>query len=400
MAASVMARGRLPLWATVLLLATLSPDSPSSAPPADAAAGVDAALEAAQGDGPVPSPLPRGSTEGDRLEGIWMDPEKVASLPREGPAWRNLQEQAESPCPPPNLSDRDSTANTCVMAKALVYARTGRADVRAGVVDALAHLAASDGYRGRALALGRNLAAYALAADLVGIPEDFPALDALLRNRFRELREVETPGAASDLVDCHERRPNNWGTHCGASRAAVAAYLGDRQEMRRVARVFRGWLGDRSSYAGFTFGGPYGERDHSWECDPERPVGINPKGCTRQGHNIDGVLPDDQRRGGPFTWPPPRERYVWEALQGALVQAVILHRAGYDPFEWEDRALLRAVRWLHEEADFPADRGNTWQPHVINHHYGTSFPAPTPSRPGKNVGWTDWTHGPLRTTQR
>jgi hypothetical protein len=82
------------------------------------------------------------------------------------------------------------------------------------------------------------------------------------------------------------------------------------------------------------------------------------------------VIPDDQRRGGsfdPLDWPPPAELYVWEALQGALVQAVILHRAGYPAFEWEDRALLRAVRWLHQVVDFPDDRGNTWEPHLVNH---------------------------------
>jgi len=62
---------------------------------------------------------------------------------------------------------------------------------------------------------------------------------------------------------------------------------------------------------------------------------------TKDGHRIDGVLPDDQRRGGSFGWPAPRENYVWEALQGALAQAVILHRAGYDVWNWEDRALLR-----------------------------------------------------------
>ena len=84
---------------------------------------------------------------------------------------------------------------------------------------------------------------------------------------------------------------------------------------------------------------------------------------------------------------------MYEGLQGALAQAVILHRAGYDVWEWQDRALLRAFTWLHEQADFPAQGDDTWQPHVINHFYGTSFPAPVPARPGKNVGWTDWTLG-------
>ena len=49
-------------------------------------------------------------------------------------------------------------------------------------------------------------------------------------------------------------------------------------------------------------------------------------------------------------------------------------------------AFLSAKSFLHEGDD-------TWQPHIVNYYYGTDFPAPTPSRPGKNVGWTDWTHG-------
>jgi len=104
------------------------------------------------------------------------------------------------------------------------------------------------------------------------------------------------------------------------------------------------------------------------------------------------VLPDDQRRASGFVWPPPKENYVWEALQGAVAQAVILHRAGYDVWEWQDQALLRAVRWLHEQCLYPASGDDDWEPHVINYFYGSSFPARIPSHPGKNVGWTDWTH--------
>jgi hypothetical protein len=109
--------------------------------------------------------------------------------------------------------------------------------------------------------------------------------------------------------------------------------------------------------------------------------------------SIDGVLPDDQRRGGGFTWLPPKENYAYEGLQGLLLQAIILQRAGYDVFDWQDKAILRAFRWLHEEADFPAEGDDTWQPHVVNYFYGTTFPAPTPARPGKNFGWTDWVYG-------
>jgi len=312
--------------------------------------------------------------------GVWTTAAELAVLPTTGNAWERLLDAANQPVPAPNLSNQDDASSVIVMAKGLVYARLGEERYRGEVIAAcMAVMGTEDG--GLTLALGRELAAYVIAADLVGLPE---AEDA----RFRAwLRTVLTkPLSGRTLVSTHEDRPNNWGAHAGASRAAVAVYLGDRTELERTALVFRGHLGDRASYAGFAFGAL------DWQADPTRPVGINPKGATIFGHSVDGVLPDDQRRSGPFAWPPPKENYVYEGLQGALATAVILHRFGYDVWNWEDQALLRAFRWLHEVADFPAVGDDTWQPHLINHYYGTSFPAPIPTQPGKNVGWTDWTH--------
>jgi len=350
----------------------------------------------AKGNGPRgdASNRARGTTEPSPILGIWIEAASLKALPTSGTAWENLRSVADERCPRFNLSDQDNANNTCIMAKALVHARTGSSVHRDEVVGALRDLARMGRYNGRALALGRNLGAYAIAADLVGLSTFDPALDKAVRAKFRELLTTPTDGAASSLVDCHERRPNNWGTHCGGARAAVAAYLQDEEELSRTARVFRGFVGE-GSYDAFEFGGNRSRLDRSWECYEERPVGINPKGCRKDGRNLDGVIPDDQRRGGRFNarrWPPTKELYVWEALQGLLMQAVVLDQAGLPAFEWGDRAILRAVTWLHEVADFRADRANTWQPRIVNHYYGTSFPAPRDPRPGKNVGWTDWTH--------
>lgn len=109
-------------------------------------------------------------------------------------------------------------------------------------------------------------------------------------------------------------------------------------------------------------------------------------------HSVDDVLPDDQRRGGGFSWPPPKENYVHEALQGALLQAMLLERAGYEPWEWSDRALLRAYEWLHREAHFPAVGDDCWKIHVENRVYGADFPTQVTTRAGKNVGFTEWTY--------
>lgn len=317
-------------------------------------------------------------------KGIWIDRQHLKSLPIEGPAWERLLVDAARSTDAPNLSNQDDMTNVWVFAKALAYVRTGEPRYRDEVIAAcMAAMGTEEG--GESLALGRELIAYVLAADLVGLPADEDAqfrawLVTVLDKTMSEGRTLRTTNA---------QRPNNWGTHAGASRLAAAAYLGNADEIAQVAAIFKGWLGDRASYAGFK----YGALD--WQADPNNPVGINPKGSMRDGHSIDGVLPDEQRRAGGFTWPPPQENYVYEGLQGALAQAVILQRAGYPAFDWQDQALLRAFQWLHEQADYPSEGDDSWQSYLINVVHRTDFPVVVPSRPGKNVGYTDWTHAPL-----
>ncbi|QDV07108.1 Alginate lyase [Planctomycetes bacterium Poly30] len=312
--------------------------------------------------------------------GIWIDREELAELPASGPAWRQVLEVASASTEKPNLSDQEDPANTRALAKALVFVRTGKKRYRDEVV-AACEAAMGTEKGGNTLALGRNLGGFVLAADLVGLP---PELDGRFKEWLRGVVLEKLDGRT--IRSTHEDRPNNWGTHAGASRIAAALYLGDREELDRAAAVFRGWLGDRDAYAGFKY------RALDWQADPKKPVGINAAGSRLEGHSVDGVLPDDQRRGGGFSWPPPKENYVYEALQGALVQAMLLERAGFDPWSWSDRALLRAYRWLHDEADYPATGDDVWQIHVVNRVYGTDFPAAETARAGKNVGFTAWTH--------
>jgi hypothetical protein len=319
--------------------------------------------------------------------GMWMSPSEIATLPLSGPSYVSLKQAADQTCRTPDLTNQNESANSCILAKAFLYARTGQNSYFNDVAGALRAVVSTHRYQGRALSLARKLPTYVIAADLVDLKTRDPELDASFRSTMTYLLTADTVEGPRNLIECHERRPNNWGTHCGAARAAVAAYLGNKKEIARVAQVFKGWLGDRSSYAAFQYGA-----DLSWQCNPAIPVGINPKGCVREGHSLDGVLPDDQRRAGKFTWPPPQENYVYEALQGAMVQAVILQRAGYNVFQWQDQALLRAFQWLYSENGFPAQGDDVWLIPLVNYYYGTSFPFQGAGKPGKNMGWTDWTH--------
>ena len=320
--------------------------------------------------------------------GMWISSATIAGLPTTGPAWNNVLNAAQQNTIFPNISDQNDDTDVNVLAKALVFARTGQTQYRSEVIAAITAAIGTESGSG-ILAVGRNLQAYVIAADLIDLQSANPTVDIIFRQWLATIRNVVFNGAGPSLsiISCHESRPNNFGTHCGASRIAIALYLGDTADLQDAANVFKGWLGDRNAYAGFSYG------DLDWQCNPAAPVGINPPGCTKNGHSIDGVLADDQRRSGGFTWPPPQENYVWEALQGAIVQAELLTRAGYPAWQWQSQALLRATTWLHQEANYQATGDDTWQPWFFNYVYGSNFPAPLPSNSGKGMGWTDWTHG-------
>jgi hypothetical protein len=317
--------------------------------------------------------------------GIWISREELDQLPLSGSAWEQLKVAADRELGAPDLSDINYPHNVHILAKALVYARTGEENYRREVIE---HLMAAIGTEddGTTLGLSRNLVAYVIAADLVNLPEDREN-DRTFREWLQQTMTEDLQGLT--LRSTQEQRPNNWGTHAGASRAAAALYLDDAAELERSAMVFRGWLGNREAYSEFSYG------ELHWQADPDSPVGINPKGATKEGHSIDGALPEEMRRGGKFRWPPRRTNYPWGALQGALVQAEILSRAGYPAWGWECKALLRAAEFLHD-IGWEAEGDDEWQLWILNRAYGTNFPAPSPATPGKNMGWTDWTHSEHR----
>lgn len=338
------------------------------------------------------TPTPDATVRAAEADALWLSPEELAQLPMQGPAWQQLQTVADQSQKTPDIYDKDDDGDVFTLARALVYARTGQTAYREAVVENLQAVMGQEIRPGRTsiLAVARNLPAYVIAADLVELWRD-EALDGAFRDWLRlvSATEFSGDGGAHTIAGCHETRPNNFGSHCGAARLAIALYLHDEQEVERAADVFHGWLGNRDAYANFDYG------RLSWQANPEQPVGINPPGTVKQGQHIGGALPEEMRRGGDFRWPPKRTGYVWEALQGALVQAELLSRAGYPAWQWEEQALLRAASFLYE-LGWEANGDDTWQPWLLNYAYGTDFPTTTPARPGKNMGWTDWTHGAAR----
>lgn len=336
-------------------------------------------------------------------QGIWISPERLMSLPTSGQAWDHLLTYATGNPGTPDLVDQNQDHNIYVLAKAFVYARTNQSNYRTEVAEELTKIIGTecsdpgnincpDRAGARSLSLGRNLAGYVIAADLIDLPSFNPSFD---QNTFRPwlqhmMTRVNSEGRS--LTTCNEERPNNWGLVCGFSRATISRYFGDNQDLARIAQVFKGWLGDRNSYASFTY------KDLSWQCDESKPVGVNPQGCTKNGHNIDGAQPEEQRRCGTYSWPPCKTEYPWAALAGALPQAVVLHEAGYtDVFNWENQGLNRAIYWLYnttfaDGSNNPGRAENEWVPFIANYYYQTDYSAIYPARVQADFGFTDWTH--------
>ena len=326
---------------------------------------------------PVPTPPSAPITSGS----ILIDHATLMGLPTSGTAWTSLKARADLAVASPNLSNQNDPNDVTALAKALVYARTGVTKYRDETIVMLKAAVGTE-YPGDALGIARGVAPLVLSADLVGWRD--PAWMSWLRN----LRTWANPDRAYSLISMHEKRPNNWGTHSGAGRIAADLYLGDAVDLARAAKVFKGYLGDRASYASFIYGS-----DLTWQASTAALVGVNPTGTTIGGLSVDGILPDDMRRGGSLpTVGDAGQSYTWEALQGVVLQAELLTRAGYPAWTWQDRAILRAFSRIHA-LGYPAAGDDKWQPWLVNRRYGTSFPAPISTYPGKSFGYADWLYG-------
>ncbi|MEX0685699.1 MAG: GLUG motif-containing protein [Balneolales bacterium] len=324
---------------------------------------------------------------------LWLTQSEIDALPTTGTAFNNVVSWALSNHSA-NISDQNNQHESKVYAQALLCARgvdpeTHCANAEQGLKDAIGTEAG-----GRTLALGRNLLSYVVAADLI----DYR--DEEFMNWLDEVRtaDLDSRAGMEHLQDQALRDPSNWGHHARASMIATARYLGDDELLDELANRFHDWTGRSSEDWEFRV-------DMSWHVDPDNPLGVNPPGSTIEGHNVDGVMPDDQRRAGddfdpylPFHWPPKKTGYSWEALQGVVATAELLNRAGYPAWEFESQAVLRAVNWLYnttfDDGLIDAAEGDDrWQVWLINYAYETEFPVETPVNPGKNIGFTDWTHG-------
>jgi hypothetical protein len=186
-----------------------------------------------------------------------------------------------------------------------------------------------------------------------------------------------------------KHRPNNWGHHAFGSLTAIYSYLGDTAKLQEVRNHYI------ASVTGVKTTAKYGEL--GWQCDPNNPRWINGSctlSCSGGSVNGEGIIGDDMRRGSiSCTTTPKATGYPWEALQGMVMGARVLERAGMPVWDAGDRAICRAAAVLQEGrfgSGWKAEGDDQWQLVILDKACGKNWSASYGAGKwmhGKNTGW-------------
>jgi hypothetical protein len=358
-----------------------------------------------------PAPTPNPS-----VSGIWISKADIMLLPISGTAWTAVLKSAERDPGVANIADQDSNHDIYTLAAAFVCVRIGKYcdKARKGVVDAIGteyNQQPSGNGPAAWLEVGRNLAAYVIAADLLDLRADGNSQSdgTIVENWIRGWPAKLLPNNITGKP--HPFTPFESGSNASAQEGfaylTVAAYLKDKALLDHGWNAFRRFVCDPGATDPLNIdlnkGVAYG-----WAHNDKQPCAVNPLGSLKQVPaglpgaglkvSIDGVVINDMRRGGEFQHPPLFTQYPWTGLAGLVPAAVVLQKAGYPAMQAADRAVLRTHEYLFKLSKDTGDvnwfNGNRGKEVVqlVNHFYGTSFPVVTPVSAAKCVAFTDWTH--------
>ena len=307
----------------------------------------------------------------------------LEALPMNGTGWTTLLSTANGSTGSVNLADQNNTNAGRVLASALVYARTGNASYRDKVVGQLKQVDASTLTDARVLSVARQLAGYAMAADLVGYRDPaFVSFMSGMRTRY-----IGNHGAWTALTQTSEVTANNWGAWALTSRIAIDIYVGDDADLARSAKVFRGFLGDAPPTPASSATADF---DASYACGSLATwVPINPAGCGDK----DGAIVEDISRTARLypTIDDTGRTYSWEVLGARDAQRQDARRSGYGGvWQWSDKALLRAASSPERHGGYaPRYTKTSTCPGGQQGLRGGHGPV-NPAGHGRQFGFTDW----------
>jgi hypothetical protein len=311
-------------------------------------------------------------------------PQELAVLPTTGTAWTYLKGVADGDLGLPNLTDQDNKHDVKTLAVALVANRLDSDVYRTKARLAILGVMGTEvvGADNSILALGRQLGAYVMAADLIGLsgPEDAAFRSWLAGIRTRELGGH---GRYRTLKGTCEDSPHNWGTFACASLIAANRYLDDDAAIARSWAVFRGMTGDRSAYAGFE-----NLAADIWACPGLSFTPAN-SGCPADAVRYGAFVKDVTRGSDPPTADGDGLTYTAEILQGIALQAELLQRAGYAG-AWD--RLRPAFDWARRNSALNLSSVGYHVTWWANERFGWSL-ATRPAVAGRIFGYTDWLYG-------
>jgi hypothetical protein len=352
-------------------------------------------------------------------EYMLIDSARLALLPTSGAPYTAMKRAADDAMATMSLATPNSTSpwlpnygdettgvgkGAATLAAALVYARTGDSTYRDFVIRVNRFVIGSEdsastngtGAADKLLATMRQISAYVLAADLVGMdPEVTGSRSGYTSTAWKawlDALRTESIGSGncSSIVDCN-LKATNWGAWASASRTAIDVYLGDSADLAVAVNRLKLYLGESTSGTPWVKSESY---DPSWVCGPSvRFTAVNGSSC---GTDKDGIIVEDaSRSAAPYpAWDRAGIDYSFHAYGAQLVAALLLDREGYDVWNWGDRALKRIMDRL-DRLGVATGNGRFTATHVswiARYFYNTDYPT-VRARPADTLGFTDWLYG-------
>jgi hypothetical protein len=354
-----------------------------------------------------------------------VDSARLALLPTSGAAYGAMKRTADDAVASMDVSEPASSASpwlpnyqdastgvgkgAATLAAALVYARTGDVRYRDFVIKVNRFVIGSEnsastngtGDHDKSLAVMRQISAYVMAADLVGMDPNVTGSRAgwtgtVWKTWLGSLRAKQVGTTANkDTIIENNYMATNHSTWGFAARIAIDIYLGDRVDLAAAAERVKLFTGEITTGTPWTKSNAY---DASWACLTGAPAGsftpINPASC---GAGKDGVIVEDASRSVHAfpTWDKAGIDYSFHGYGAQLVAAILLDRQGYDVWNWGDRAFKRVMDRLDRQG-VATGNGRVTATHVSwipRHFYGVNYPT-VPAKPSDTLGYTDWLYGP------
>ena len=312
---------------------------------------------------PGPSPAPRG---------VWISPDEVKAL---GPVPQNVRDAARGSVTA-QLDNNNSNTDANAYAASLIAVHDNDSAHRRAALDGIDSLSTSR--FARVLEMSRNLPMYVFAADLL----DYHDQDDYLRSLVT--KPLQGHSGAKNMLETAQLSGTNWAAMSAAACTAIGLHVGDDALVDEMVRATTEWCEGGAGKLRYS--------DTNWHADPAHKRGVNAPDATIGGHPAWGVLPEDYRRGGEFTWPPTKTGYMLEGLTPRIVTLNMLVRAGKIRADVGQDAHARAVRYLYEHVHYPFDGDDRTIIYVVNRLLGLNLPT-TGDSIAKNVGFCAYTHG-------